>query len=485
MPDLLRCAGYVDGEWVEAGSAGSFEVRDPASGATLAVLPRMGAPETATAIAAAERALPGWRARTARDRGRLLRRWADAMLGHREELAALLTAEQGKPLAEARVEIDYAASFLEWFGEEGRRAYGDVVPAHLPGARIVVVREPVGVTCGITPWNFPAAMPTRKFAPALAAGCTMVLKPAEQTPLSALAIAELGRRVGVPAGVLSVVVGAREDAAAIGAAMTSHPAVRKIGFTGSTAVGKLLMSQCAAGVKRVSLELGGNAPFIVFADADLDAAVAGALASKFRNSGQTCIATNRILVHAEVAEPFTERLVAAVRELVVGSGMDPASQVGPLIASAAVAKVERHIADAVARGARVIVGGGRHERGGTFFEPTVLVDVDVASEMCHEETFGPVAAIRTFAADAEAIAIANDSDYGLAGYLYGRDLARVWAAVDALELGMVGVNTGLISTEVAPFGGIKQSGIGREGSHYGLDEWLETKYVSIGASQAP
>jgi succinate-semialdehyde dehydrogenase/glutarate-semialdehyde dehydrogenase len=391
-----------------------------------------------------------------------------------------MTLEQGKPLAESRAEVAYAASFFEWFAEEGKRVYGDTIPSPNPDNRIVVLKQPVGVTAGITPWNFPAAMPARKAAPALAAGCVMVLKPAEQTPLCSLAIAELGRRAGLPAGVLNVVTGDGEDAPEIGRELTGNPAVRKLGFTGSTEVGKLLMRQCADHVTKVSLELGGNAPFIVFDDADLDAAVAGAVVSKFRNSGQVCVAANRILVQASVAEAFSERLRVAAAALVVGRGVDPGSQIGPLIDAPAVDKVRRHIADARAGGAELLLGGARHGLGGTFFEPTVLLGTTSEMLLSNEETFGPVAAIQTFDTEDEAIAVANDTPAGLSGYFYSRDIGRVWRVAEALETGIVGVNTGLISTEVAPFGGVKESGIGREGSKYGIEDWLEIKYVCLG-----
>jgi succinate-semialdehyde dehydrogenase/glutarate-semialdehyde dehydrogenase len=438
----------------------------------------MGAAETERALRAAEDALPAWRGLLARERARILRRWADLMIENEERLARRLTTEQGKPIAESRVEIAYAASFLEWFGEEGKRVYGDTIPTYLADRRIVVTKEPVGVTAGITPWNFPAAMPTRKSAPALAAGCTMVLKPAEQTPLTALAIAKLGEEAGLPHGVLGIVTGSAEDAPVIGRAMTSSPIVRKLGFTGSTEVGKLLMAQCAAGVKKVSLELGGNAPFIVFDDADLDEAVAGSLLCKFRNSGQTCISANRIYVQAPVYDEFVARLTDAVRGLKVGSGLEPDSKVGPLIERQAVDKVERHVADALDRGGELLAGG--ETLGGLFYAPTVITGVTADAAMASEETFGPVAGIARFETEEDAVRQANNTPYGLASYFYSRDVGRIWRVSEALEYGIVGINTGVISTEVAPFGGVKESGIGREGSKYGLDEWLEIKYLCMG-----
>jgi succinate-semialdehyde dehydrogenase/glutarate-semialdehyde dehydrogenase len=438
----------------------------------------MGAAETRRALAAAERALPEWKARTAKDRSRVLRRLADLMVERGDELARLMVLEQGKPLAEARVEVQYAASFYEWFGEEAKRVYGDTIPTPWPDKRIHVTKEPVGVTAGITPWNFPAAMPTRKSAPALAAGCTMVLKPAEQTPLSALAIAALAEEAGIPPGVFSVVTGAAEDAPAIGGEMTSNPAVRKLGFTGSNEVGKLLMAQCAPGLKKISLELGGNAPFIVFDDADLEAAVAGAITAKYRNSGQTCISANRMLVHDGIYDDFVSRFTEAVRALKVADGFTEGVSVGPLIDEPAVQKVERHVADALERGGELLVGGGRIE--GQFFQPSVVVGVTADAAMSCEETFGPVAGIARFSTEEEAIRIANDTPYGLSAYFFSQGLGRVNRVAEALEYGIVGINTGLISTEVAPFGGVKESGIGREGSSYGIDEWLELKYWAIG-----
>jgi succinate-semialdehyde dehydrogenase / glutarate-semialdehyde dehydrogenase len=477
---LLLERGYIGGEWVEADSGATFPVVNPATGEELAQIPRMGADETRRAIEAAQDAYPRWRATLAKDRARILRRWADLMIEHRDDLALLLTTEQGKPLAESRLEIEYAASFLEWFGEEAKRVYGDTIPTYMKDRRVVVTKEPVGVTAGITPWNFPSAMITRKAAPAIAAGCTMVLKPAEQTPLSALAVAKLAEEAGLPAGVFNVVTGDADDAPAIGGEMTSNPIVRKLGFTGSTEVGKLLMEQCARQVKKVSLELGGNAPFIVFDDADLDEAVAGALLCKYRNSGQTCISANRIFVQESVHDVFLRRLTEAVTALKVGAGTEPEVSVGPLIDNQALAKVERHVADALARGAELVTGGDRHERGHTFFQPTVLSGVTASMAMTAEETFGPVAGVGSFAAEQEAIEVANATPYGLAAYFYSRDVGRIWRVSEALEYGIVGINTGFISTEVAPFGGMKESGIGREGSKYGIEEWLELKYLALG-----
>jgi len=437
----------------------------------------MGVAETRRAIDAAADAFVIWRARTAKERAGVLRRWFDLMTTNREDLAYLMTIEQGKPLAESMAEVDYAASFLEWFGEEAKRVYGDTIPGHHPDKRIVVLKEPIGVAACITPWNFPLAMITRKVGPALAAGCTVVLKPAEQTPFSALALAELGERAGIPRGVFNVITGAPEE---IGAELTSNPKVRKLSFTGSTEVGKLLMSQCAGTIKKLSLELGGNAPFIIFDDADLVAAVDGAIASKYRNTGQTCVCTNRFLIQDGIYDTFAERLSAAVRKLTVAPGLEPGAMQGPLIDDRAVGKVEEHIRDATSKGATVLLGGKRHARGGRFFEPTILSGVTSSMEISREETFGPVAPLFRFKTEQQAIALANDTQYGLAAYFYGRDMARIWRVAEALEYGMVGINTGLISTEVAPFGGMKQSGLGREGSKYGIEEYLETKYLCFG-----
>jgi len=476
--DLLRRQAYVDGAWVDADSGETFPVVDPATGEEIARVPRMGAPDTRRAIEAARRALPEWRGRTAKERAVVLRRLADLMIAHQEDLASLLTSEQGKPLAESRVEVAYAASFYEWFGEEAKRVYGDTIPSPWTDRRILVTKEPVGVTAGITPWNFPAAMPTRKSAPALAAGCTMVLKPAEQTPLSALAVARLAEEAGIPPGVFSVVTGDAEDAPVIGQELTSNPLVRKLGFTGSTEIGKLLMRQCADQVKKVSLELGGNAPFIVFDDADVEAAVAGAMICKFRNSGQTCISANRILVQDGIYDEFVSRFTDAVGRLKVGRGDEPEVNVGPLIDRAAVEKVERHVGNALEGGAELLLGG--EGLGGQFYAPSVLTGVEPDMAMCCEETFGPVAGIARFGSEDEAIRVANHTPYGLAAYFYSQSNSRIWRVSEALEYGIVGINTGLISTEVAPFGGVKESGIGREGSKYGLDEWLELKYLAVG-----
>jgi succinate-semialdehyde dehydrogenase / glutarate-semialdehyde dehydrogenase len=478
--DLLQRQAYIDGEWVNADDGDTFEVTDPATGAAIVAVPRMGPAETRRAIQAGERALPAWRSMLARERARILRRWADLMLERQEELAVLLSTEQGKPLAESRVEVAYAASFLEWFGEEGKRVYGDTIPTYMRDRRIVVTKEPVGVTAGITPWNFPAAMPTRKAAPALAAGCTMVLKPAEQTPLSALAVMRLGEEAGLPPGVLSIVTGDAEDAPAIGREMTGNPVVRKLGFTGSTEIGKLLMAQCAGQVKKVSLELGGNAPFIVFDDADLDAALEGSVLCKYRNSGQTCISANRILVQDSVYDEFVARFCERVRRLVVADGFTEGVNVGPLIDEPALEKVKRHVSDALDGGAELLLGGHAHELGGQFFEPSVLTGITDTMLMSREETFGPVAGISRFHTEEEAVAKANDTPYGLSSYFYSRDIGRIWRVSEALEYGILGINTGVISTEVAPFGGVKESGIGREGSRYGIDEWLEIKYLCMG-----
>jgi succinate-semialdehyde dehydrogenase/glutarate-semialdehyde dehydrogenase len=474
---LFQQQAFIDGKWVGADSGASTTIANPASGAALGSVPNAGAAETRRAIEAAKRAFPAWARQTAKERAAILRRWSDLMLANQDDLAAIMTSEQGKPLAESRGEIVYAASFLEWFAEEGRRIYGDVIPTFRRDARVLVLRQPVGVTAAITPWNFPAAMITRKVAPALAAGCTFVCKPAPQTPFSALAMAELATRAGVPAGVFNVVTG---DAAAIGGELTSNPVVRKLSFTGSTAVGKLLMAQCAGTMKKVSLELGGNAPFIVFDDADLEVAVQGAIASKYRNTGQTCVCANRMYVQSGIYDEFAKRLVDAVALLRVGDGMQGPTDQGPLIDARAVAKVEAHIADAVANGASIAAGGRRHALGGTFFEPTILTGVTAKMRVAREETFGPVAPLFRFDTEEEVIRLANDTEFGLAAYFYTRDLARSWRVQEALEYGIVGVNTGLISTEVAPFGGMKESGNGREGSHYGIEDYTEIKYVCVG-----
>ncbi|HZR93119.1 MAG TPA: NAD-dependent succinate-semialdehyde dehydrogenase [Gaiellaceae bacterium] len=478
-PELVRSQAYVGGAWVGADSGETFPVVNPATGETIAEVPRLGAAETRRAIDAAAAAFPAWSGLLAKERARILRRFAELVLDRREELAVLMTLEQGKPLAESRAEIDYGASFLEWFAEEAKRVYGDTIPEPMPGRRVLVLKQPVGVAAGITPWNFPSAMITRKAAPALAAGCTMVLKPAEQTPLSALALAELAEQAGVPGGVLSIVTGAADDAPVIGAELTSSPLVRKLGFTGSTAVGKLLMAQCARTVKKVSLELGGNAPFLVFDDADLDLVMQAFLACKFRNSGQTCISANRILVQRGVFDEVASRLVDLAAALRVAPGLEEGAQVGPLIDRQGFEKVERHVADAVERGAEVLVGGSAHALGGTFFSPTVLTGVTVEADMSCEETFGPVAGLIPFESEEEAVRIANDTPYGLCAYFFTRDVGRAWRVGEALECGIVALNTGFVSTEVAPFGGVKESGIGREGSRYGIEEWLEAKYFTM------
>ncbi len=473
---LLQTSAFINGEWQGAEDGATFEVKNPATGAVIGTVPRMGAAETRRAIAAANAAWPAWRAKTAKERSVILRKWHDLMMENADDLALILTTEQGKPLAEAKGEIGYAASFLEWFAEEGKRIYGDTIPTPANDKRIVVTKEPVGVCAAITPWNFPAAMITRKVGPALAAGCPIVLKPAEATPFSALALAVLAERAGVPRGVFSVVTG---DPKAIGGELTSNPTVRKLSFTGSTPVGRLLMSQCASTVKKVSLELGGNAPFIVFEDADLDAAVAGAIASKYRNSGQTCVCTNRFYVHDAVYDAFAAKLRDAVEKLKVGLGTESGVTQGPLINEAAVLKVESHIEDALAKGAQVTTGGKRHALGHGFFEPTILTGVTPAMKVARDETFGPLAPLFRFSSDEEVIRMANDTEFGLAAYFYSRDIGRVWRVAEALEYGMVGINTGLISNEVAPFGGVKQSGLGREGSHYGVDDYVVIKYMCM------
>jgi succinate-semialdehyde dehydrogenase/glutarate-semialdehyde dehydrogenase len=476
--DLWRRQCRIGGAWVDADSSSVLTVTNPATGDTLGSVPSLGPAEVGLAIAAAHEAFAEWRARTAKERSELLRRWFELIMEHQEDLAVLMTLEQGKPLAEARAEIAYAAGFVEWFGEEARRVYGDTIPAHQADKRIVVLKEPIGVCAAITPWNLPAAMVTRKVAAALAAGCTVIVKPASATPFTALALCELAVRAGLPAGTLNVVTG---SAQIIGAVLTASPLVRKLSFTGSTAVGKHLMAACAATVKRVSLELGGNAPFIVFDDADLEAAVEGAMASKYRNTGQTCVCANRILVQDGVYDAFAEMLTGAVAaQLKVGNGLDPGVTQGPLIDEAAVAKVEEHIADALSKGARVVRGGRRHELGGTFFEPTVLTGVTADMSVAHEETFGPVAPLLRFSTEDEAVRMANDTEFGLASYFYSRDIGRIWRVAEALESGIVGINVGLISTETAPFGGVKQSGLGREGSKYGVEEYLEVKYLCLG-----
>jgi succinate-semialdehyde dehydrogenase / glutarate-semialdehyde dehydrogenase len=476
-PTLFRNRCLVAGEWIEADGGATLEVVNPASGATLGTVPRLGKPETRRAIEAADAAWPAWRALTAGERARILRKWFDLIVANQEDLAVLMTSEQGKPLAESRGEVLYAASFIEWFAEEGKRVYGDTIPGHQADKRIVVLKEPVGVCAAITPWNFPLAMITRKAGPALAAGCTMVLKPAGQTPCSALALGALALEAGVPAGVFSVLTGSASE---IGSELTANPRVRKLSFTGSTEVGSRLAAQCAPTLKKLSLELGGNAPFIVFDDADLDAAVEGAIACKYRNSGQTCVCANRLLVQEAVYDEFAGRLATAVGRLKVGNGLEEGVTQGPLIDMKAVEKVEDHIADAISGGARVLQGGSRHALGGTFFEPTVLAQVTPQMKIAREETFGPVAPLFRFRDEAEAVRMANDTEFGLAAYFYAGGMNRVWRVAEALEYGIVGINTGIISTEVAPFGGMKSSGLGREGSKYGIEEYLEIKYLCMG-----
>ncbi|RXZ30951.1 NAD-dependent succinate-semialdehyde dehydrogenase [Oxalobacteraceae bacterium CAVE-383] len=468
---------YIDGRWCGADDGRTLAVTDPATGKQLGIVPLMGAAETRRAIEAARTAGQSWRQKTAKARGAILRKWYELMLANIDDLAAIMTAEQGKPLNESRGEIEYAASFIEWFSEEGKRAYGDTIPSPAAANRIVVTREAIGVCAAITPWNFPAAMITRKVAPALAAGCSMVLKPAEATPFSALALAVLAEQAGVPAGIFSVVTGSPAD---IGGEMTSNPIVRKLSFTGSTEIGRLLMRQSASTIKKLSLELGGNAPFIVFDDADLDAAVEGAMASKYRNGGQTCVCANRLYVQSGIYDAFAQKLAKAVEKIMVGNGLEAGVTQGPLINAEAIAKVEEHIADAISKGARVLTGGARHALGGNFFQPTVLTEVTSGMRVAREETFGPMAPLFRFNTEEEVLAMANDTEFGLASYLYSRDIGRVWRIAEGLESGMVGVNTGLISNEVAPFGGVKQSGLGREGSHYGLDDYLTIKYICLG-----
>jgi succinate-semialdehyde dehydrogenase / glutarate-semialdehyde dehydrogenase len=474
---LFRQQCHIDGAWVDADERATIAVDNPATGERLGTVPKMGAAETSRAIAAAERALPAWRAKTAKERAVILRKWFELMMANQEDLAQLMTAEQGKPLTESRGEIAYAASFIEWFAEEGKRIYGDTIPAHGIDKRIIVLKQPIGVCAAITPWNFPAAMIARKAGPALASGCTMVLKPASQTTFSALALCELAERAGIPKGVFSCVTGA---AGAIGGEMTSNPAVRKVSFTGSTEIGKLLMAQCAATVKKTSMELGGNAPFVVFDDADLDMAVKGAIASKYRNAGQTCVCANRILVQDGVYDAFAKKLSVAVAAMKIGDGAGEGVTIGPLIDAKAVDKVESHIADALAKGAKLMLGGKRHALGGTFFEPTILADVTDKMLIAREETFGPVAPLFRFSGDEDAIRMSNDTEFGLAAYFYSRDIGRIFRFAEALEYGIVGINEGIISTEIAPFGGVKESGIGREGSKYGIEDYLEIKYLCLG-----
>ncbi|MGY2284947.1 NADP-dependent succinate-semialdehyde dehydrogenase [Pseudomonas gingeri] len=474
---LFRQQAYIAGVWSDADNGQQIKVNNPATGEILGSVPKMGAAETRRAIEAAEKALPAWRARTAKDRATVLRRWFELIMANQDDLARLMTLEQGKPLAEAKGEIAYAASFIEWFAEEGKRVYGDIIPGHQPDKRLLVIKQPIGVTAAITPWNFPCAMITRKVGPALAAGCTMVIKPASQTPFSALALAELATRAGIPEGVLSVVTG---SAVQIGAELTGNPIVRKLSFTGSTEIGRQLMAECARDIKKVSLELGGNSPFIVFADADLDAAVEGALMSKYRNAGQTCVCANRLYIHDSVYDEFADKLKAAVARLRLGNGLDEGTTTGPLIDENAVLKVQEHIADAVGKGARIVAGGQPHALGGTYFEPTILVDVPRDALVAREETFGPLAPLFRFSDEADVVAQANDTEFGLAAYFFARDLSRVFRVAEALEYGIIGINTGIISTETAPFGGMKSSGLGREGSRYGIEDYLEIKYMCLG-----
>jgi len=476
-PTLFRQQAMINGRWRDASGKETLAVTNPANGQPLGNVPKMGAGEPREAIDAAARALPAWRALTAKERSSILRRWFELMMEHQDDLARLMTLEQGKPLAEAKGEISYAASFIEWFAEEGKRIYGDTIPGHQADKRLLVIKQPIGVTAAITPWNFPSAMITRKAGPALAAGCTMVLKPASQTPFSALALAELANRAGIPEGVFNVVTGSASE---VGGELTGNPLVRKLSFTGSTEIGRQLMEQCAKDIKKASLELGGNAPFIVFDDADLDKAVEGALASKFRNAGQTCVCANRLYVQDSVYDRFAEKLQQAVSKLQIGDGLQPNVTIGPLIDEKAIAKVQEHIADALGKGARVVTGGKVHELGGNFFQPTILVDVPGDAKVAKEETFGPLAPLFRFKDEADVIAQANDTEFGLAAYFYARDLGRVFRVGEALEYGIIGINTGLISTEVAPFGGVKSSGLGREGSKYGIEDYLEIKYMCIG-----
>ena len=474
---LFRQQCYIDGAWVDADSGETIDVTNPATGEKLGTIPKMGAAETKRAIDAANAAWPAWRAKTAKERAQILRKWFELMMANQEDLAVLMTAEQGKPLHESKGEIGYAASFIEWFGEEGKRIYGDTIPQHGADKRVVVIKEPVGVVAAITPWNFPSAMITRKAAPALAAGCPIVIKPATETPYSAFAMCELAERAGVPKGIMSVITGSARE---IGGELTGNPIVRKLTFTGSTEVGKILLEQCAKTVKKVSMELGGNAPFIVFDDADLDAAVAGAMASKYRNTGQTCVCANRIYVQDGVYDAFIEKFKKAVSDLKVGDGLKGETQQGPLINMAGVEKVEEHLKDAVDKGAKIVIGGNRHALGGTFFEPTIVSGVTQDMKVASEETFGPLAPVFRFKDDAEVVKWANDTEFGLAAYFYSRDIGRIWKTAEALEYGIVGINEGIISTEVAPFGGVKESGMGREGSKYGIEDYLEIKYLCMG-----
>jgi len=482
-PSLLKTKAYVNGQWIDADSGKTFPVYNPATGEKIADVPRLGRAETRRAIEAADKAWAGWRSKLAKERAVILRRFFDLMMANQKDLATIMTVEQGKPLAESMGEIVYGASFVEWFGEEAKRVYGDTIPEHRSDARLIVRKEPIGVTAGITPWNFPSSMITRKAMPALAAGCPMVVKPSEDTPLSALALAEIAERAGIPAGVFSIVTGAREDAAEIGEELSTNPIVRKIGFTGSTPVGKILMRNASATVKKISLELGGNAPLIVFDDADIDLAVNGTMAGKFRNAGQVCVAPNRILVQDGVFDRYVDRLAARVQQLKVGNGLEEGVTLGPLINERGFEKVQRHIDQATGAGAKVMVGGHAHNLGGSFFQPTVMTGIDTDMDMTQEETFGPVAALMRFKSEEDALRIANDTPYGLAAYFFSQDIGRCFRVAEQLESGMVGINNGLISTEVAPFGGVKESGLGREGSHYGIEEWMEIKYYSFGAIQ--
>lgn len=475
--DLFKQQAYIDGQWVDADSGETLEVTNPATGEVLGTVPKMGRAETRRAIEAAERAQKQWRAKSAKERALVLRKWFDLVMQHQDDLARIMTLEQGKPLAEAKGEIAYGAAYLEWYAEEGKRAYGDIIPGPASDRRIVVTKEPVGVCAAITPWNFPSSMITRKVGAALGAGCSMVIKPAAQTPYSAFALCVLAEEAGVPAGLVSVVTGSASE---IGKEMTANPIVRKFSFTGSTEIGRLLMSQCSDQIKKVSLELGGNAPFIVFDDADLDAAVEGALISKYRNAGQTCVCANRIYVQDDIYDAFVEKFVAAVNKIKVGAGTEANVTQGPLIDKAAVSKVQEHIDDAVSKGAKVAAGGKQHDLGGLFFEPTVLTEVTSSMKVAKEETFGPLAPLFRFKTEEDVVQMANDTEYGLAAYFYSRDLGRVWRVAEALEYGMVAINTGILSNEAAPFGGIKQSGLGREGAKYGLDDYLETKYMLMG-----
>lgn len=476
--NLIQQACYINGKWIQADSGKTFSIHNPFDNSILGHVPECGSAETKRAIEAANHAWHPWKELSAKERSDLLWAWAHLIDQYKEDLSLIMTQEQGKPLTEARGEIDYANGFIKWFAEEGRRVYGDVIPSNLRGQHLVVIKQPVGVVAAITPWNFPTAMITRKIAPALAVGCTVVVKPAEETPFSALALAVLAEQAGIPAGVFNVITGNPE---AIGGEMTSHSLVRKLSFTGSTAVGRLLMKECAPTIKKISLELGGNAPFIVFDDADIDAAVKGVIASKFRNSGQTCVCANRIFVHEKVYGEFSKKLVTAVQALKVGNGLTDGVQQGPLINEAAISKVKEHIEDALAKGAQVICGGHAHALGGLFFEPTVLTELNASMRIAKEETFGPVAPLFQFHSEEEVIQMANDTEFGLASYFYSNDIQRIWRVAEALECGMVGINTGIVSTEVAPFGGVKQSGMGREGSKYGIDPYVEIKYLCMGA----